>query len=76
VSGGSGLQHPGITQNFTNAILNGTPVLAPGSDGLHGVTLVNAMYLSTWTDDWVNIPFDENTFLAHLNQRRTPQDRN
>jgi predicted dehydrogenase len=75
VSGGSGLQHPGITQNFTNAILHGTPLLAPGSDGLHGVTLVNAMYLSTWTDHWVDIPFDENTFLAHLNQRRAPQDR-
>jgi predicted dehydrogenase len=73
VSGGSGPQHPGITQNFTDAIRSGTPLLAPGIEGIHGLTLVNAMYLSTWTDDWVNIPFDENVFLAHLNQRRAIQ---
>ena len=37
---------------------------------VHGLTLVNAMYMSTWTDNWVDVPFDENQFLALLNQRR------
>ena len=75
VSGGAGPQHPGITQNFTDAIRHGTPLLAPGADGLNGVTLVNAMYLSTWTDGWVDLPFDENLFLAQLNQRRAASER-
>jgi hypothetical protein len=75
VSGGAGPQHPGITQNFTDAIRHGTPLLAPGADGLQGVTLVNAMYLSTWTDGWVELPFDENLFLAQLNQRRAASER-
>lgn len=75
VAGGAGPQHPGITQNFTDAILHGTPLLAPGVEGINGLTLVNAMYLSTWTDNWVDIPFDESHFLAQLNQRRAPRER-
>lgn len=75
VAGGAGPQHPGITQNFTDAVLHGTPLLAPGIEGINGLTLVNAMYLSTWTDGWVDIPFDESHFLAQLNQRRAPRER-
>ena len=75
VAGGAGPQHPGITQNFTDAILHGTPLLAPGVEGINGLTLVNAMYLSTWTDNWVDVPFDEHAFLAQLNQRRAPRER-
>jgi hypothetical protein len=75
VSGGAGPQHPGITQNFTDAIRLGTPLIAPGYEGINGLTLVNAMYLSTWLDGWVDIPFDENLFLAQLNQRRAPRER-
>jgi len=73
VSGGAGPQHVGITQNFTDAVLNGTPLLAPGHEGIHGLTLVNAMYMSTWTDNWVDVPFDENQFLTLLNRRRHPR---
>ena len=75
VAGGAGPQHPGITQNFTDAILHGTPLLAPGIEGINGLTLVNAMYLSTWTDNWVDVPFDEHAFLAQLNARRAPRER-
>lgn len=70
VDSSGGPQHAGITQNFTDAVLRGTPLIAPGHEGIHGLTLVNAMYMSTWTDNWVNVPFDENQFLALLNQRR------
>lgn len=59
VSGGDGPQHKGILQNFTNALLRGEKLLAPGEEGIHGLTISNAMHLSAWTDDWVDLPLDE-----------------
>jgi succinate dehydrogenase/fumarate reductase flavoprotein subunit len=45
------------------AVLNGTPLLAPGEEGINGVTLASAMYLSTWrgleTIDLNNFPHEE-----------------
>lgn len=41
--------HVGILQNFTDAIEKGTPLLAPGEDGILGLSLSNAMHLSDWT---------------------------
>ena len=44
-------------------MLNGTPLLAPGEEGINGVTLASAMYLSTWrgleTIDLNNFPHEE-----------------
>ena len=64
-----GPQHQGITQNFVNAILHGEKLLGPGEEGIYGLTISNAMHLSTWLDDWVDIPFDEDLFLEKLNER-------
>jgi predicted dehydrogenase len=58
-----------ITQNFVDAILKGTPLIAPGVEGINGLTLSNAMLLSTWTDQWVNLPMDENLFYEMLQER-------
>ncbi|REK52049.1 MAG: oxidoreductase [Thermobacillus sp.] len=69
VEPGSGPQHKGILQNWTDAVLKGTPLLAPGEDGIHGLMLSNAMLLSTWTDDWVEMPIDEDRFHAELMAR-------
>ena len=62
-------EHHVITANFAAAGLHGTPLLAPGTDGIHGLTLSNAMHLSTWTDDWVDLPFDEALFKKLLDER-------
>jgi predicted dehydrogenase len=59
VPGGSGPEHRGILVNWTEAILDGKELLAPGTDGLNGVMLANAMLLSAWTDEWVDLPFDD-----------------
>lgn len=64
-----GEEHKGITRNWTQAILSGTPLLADGREGIRGVELANAMMLSTWTDDWVNIPVDEERFYEELQKR-------
>ncbi|SFQ40963.1 Gfo/Idh/MocA family protein [Caldicoprobacter faecalis] len=61
--------HRGITTNWVNAILKGTPLLAPGVEGIYGLTISNAMHLSSWLDDWVEIPFDEDLFYQKLKER-------
>ncbi|MFJ7755621.1 Gfo/Idh/MocA family protein [Peribacillus muralis] len=64
-----GAQHIAVLENFTAAIVEGTQLLAPGSDGIHGVTLANAIHLSSWLDKEIEIPFDEELYLAELNKR-------
>lgn len=39
--------HKGILQNFTNAVLFGEPLLAPGIEGLQELLISNAAYLSS-----------------------------
>jgi len=69
VPAGSGPQHNGIIQNWTDAIAKGTPLVARGEEGIDGLMLSNAMLLSTWTDDWVSFPIDEQRFQAELEAR-------
>ncbi|MEK4142285.1 Gfo/Idh/MocA family oxidoreductase [Paenibacillus sp. FSL L8-0333] len=69
VEEGGGEQHKGILRNFTNAILHDEKLLAPGEEGIHGLTLSNGMYLSAWTDDWVELPIDEDLFYEKLMEK-------
>jgi len=64
-----GAQHAGVLENFAANILDGTPLLAPGSEGIRGVRLANAIHLSSWTGKEVSLDFDEDEFLAQLNAR-------
>jgi len=62
--------HPGIFRNFTDKILGTTPILiAPGEDGIHGLTLSNAMHLSGWLGKTVELPLDEDLFLSMLRKK-------
>ncbi|MDQ0194395.1 putative dehydrogenase [Paenibacillus wynnii] len=69
VEQGTGEQHIGILRNFTNAISFNEPLLAPGEEGIKGLTLSNAMYLSAWTDNWVELPIDEDLFFEKLSEK-------
>lgn len=66
---GSGGGHQGILRNFTNAILDDEPLIAPGEEGIRGLTLSNAMYLSAWTDNWVELPINAELFHEHLMEK-------
>lgn len=66
---GQETSHQGITQNWVNSILNGSPLLAPGLEGINGLTISNAMHLSSWIDGWVDIPLDEDLFYEKLEER-------
>ncbi len=67
---GQNEQHVGVMKAFVGAIRNGTPLVAKGEEGIRGLTLSNAMHLSSWLDREVSIPFDEDLFLQELNKRR------
>ncbi len=62
--------HIGILQNFTNAILYDEDLLAPGNEGIYGLTISNAAYMSDWLDTWVDIPMDEKLFSQMLGERQ------
>lgn len=66
---GGGAQHKRITQDWVNAILHNTPLIAPGEEGIRGLTLSNAMLLSTWTDNWVDLPLDEDLYYEKLQEQ-------
>ena len=62
--------HVGILQNFANAVLHGEELIAPGYDGINGLTLSNAMHLSDWTGKMVELPLDTELFERYLDERR------
>ena len=64
-----GLQHIAVLENFAANILEGTELVAPGSDAINGVELANAIHLSSWLGKEVELPIDEDLFLAELTKR-------
>jgi hypothetical protein len=55
---------------FANRILHKTPLVAEGVEGINGLTLSNAMHLSSWLEKEIDLPFDEELFLEELTKRR------
>ena len=50
--------HAALMENFTAAILDGAPLIAPGADGLHSVELANAMVYSSLLGETIELPLD------------------
>ena len=63
-------QHIGVLKAFADRILHGGKLVAEGTEGIRGLMLSNAMYLSSWLDKTIELPFDEDLFLEELNKRR------
>lgn len=63
-------QHEGVIRAFADCILKGTPLVADGKEGINGLTLSNAMHLSSWLGCEVTLPLDEELFLQELNKKR------
>lgn len=62
--------HNGILKNFTEAVLEGKELLAPGEEGINGLTISNAIHLSDWIGEWVNLPIDQDRYLELLTEKR------
>lgn len=67
---GQNPQHNGVLKAFAANILRGEPLVAGGEEGINGLTLSNAMHLSSWLDRTVELPLDEELFLSELNKHR------
>lgn len=64
-----GGKHIEITQNFVDAILSGSELIAPAEEGIKSVELANCMLYSAWTDATVNLPLDSAAYEAALKER-------
>ncbi|MDR1399145.1 MAG: Gfo/Idh/MocA family oxidoreductase [Treponema sp.] len=67
---GQNEQHVGVLKAFGEHILHGTPLVANGKEGIFGLTLSNAMHLSSWLEKPLTLPLDEDLFLTELDKRR------
>ena len=61
--------HAGVLENFAANMLSDEPLIAPGAEGLNGVRLANAIYLSSWKGAEVSLDFDDEEYLSELNRR-------
>ena len=65
-----GEQHVGILKNFANAVLNGKELLAPGEEGVLGLTISNSIHLSAWTGETVDVKnFPDDKFYELLQEK-------
>jgi predicted dehydrogenase len=62
-------EHEAIMTNFVEAILNDKELIAPAVEGIRGLTISNAMHLSSWTDNWVDLPLDEELYYNMLQDK-------
>jgi predicted dehydrogenase len=66
---GTGGQHAEIIQNFVNAIVNQTPLIAPAAEGIHSVELGNAMLYSSETGKTVQMPLNGKAYEKMLQHK-------
>lgn len=69
IEGGSGAQHEGVINAFAAHILRGEPLIAEGYEGINGLTISNAIFMSSWLDKTVDIPFDEDKYYDMLKDK-------
>lgn len=60
--------HERIIENFADAILNGTDLIAPAEEGLNSVAINNAIILSAHKRQMVELPIDGDEFATLLEQ--------
>lgn len=64
-------QHMGIIKNYTDVLLGKTDeFIAPGEQGIIGLTFSNAIHLSGWTGHEISLPLNEEEYLTELEKRK------
>ena len=58
--------HSSIIQNWIDSIVKGSPLLAPGVEGVKALEISNAMYLSSWINETVELPIDADLYYEKL----------
>lgn len=75
---GENTQYVDVLRNFAEAIIEGSPLIADGSEGCKSLLLSNAIYLSSWQGRMIAIPEEnsseellfEQNFEAELQRKR------
>ncbi len=62
-------QHVGVMNAFAAHILRGDALVAGGEEGINGLTISNAAFLSSWLDKEIVLPIDEDLFYAKLQEK-------
>ena len=65
----TGDQHSQVLENFCDAILNNTSLIAPAYEGIHSVELANSMLLSTFMKQTITLPLDGKIYWDYLQKR-------
>jgi len=66
---GDGTQHVGVLNAFVQKINSEGELIANGAEGINGLTISNAIHLSSWLSKTVELPLDEDLFLSELTKR-------
>ncbi len=66
---GENNQHVGVMNAFAANILRGEELIAKGEEGINGLTISNAAFLSSWLDKTVHLPIDEDLYYEELEKR-------
>ena len=66
---GRNIQHPEVMNKFAGAILRGEPLVAAGQEGINGLMISNAAFLSSWLGEKVSLPVDEELFYKLLQEK-------
>ncbi len=61
-------QHSTLTQNWVDAILDGSSLVAPGAQGIGSVELANSILFSSLLGQTVELPMDAAAYERKLNQ--------
>jgi predicted dehydrogenase len=62
-------QHATVMQNFVDAILDNSPLIVAGAEGVNSVEIANAALYSTWTKQTVQLPLDSAAYEQALMER-------
>ncbi len=66
---GRNIQHPEVMNKFAGAILRSEPLTAAGQEGINGLMISNAAFLSSWLGETVTLPIDEDLFYEKLQEK-------
>ena len=66
---GQNPQHVGVLNAFAAHILRGEPLVAEGKEGINGLMISNAAFLSSWLNETVELPVDEDLYWDLLQKK-------
>jgi len=61
--------HCGVLSAFADKILGKGELIAEGAEGISGLMLCNAMYLSSWTGKTISLPIDDEQYWTLLQEK-------